>query len=189
MAQRGEPEPGHDRERAGEVAGEVHRVRSERCAALAARRAPGRRRTGPRRPPGRREQHDTYQVACTSPPPPEAHDRLRPRSAAASTRIAASPSADRFCALPCPYGCCGRPGVRPTPTAYSVSSAAAASTPECTASARMPRLPVGSRRATRRRRGASAAPSERTRVRRADSAIRDPRPGRPAPARRLRLTA
>src|SRR5918994_2051009 len=59
-----------------------------------------------------------------------------------AARIAASASAERCSALPCPYGCPVSAGRTATPTAKNVSSAATRSVPECSASEIRPRLPV-----------------------------------------------
>src|ERR671937_779297 len=84
----------------------------------------------------------------------------------ATTRIAASASAPRCSALPCPYWWATSAGRTATPTAKNVSSAATRSVPECAASETRPRLcdarPAPSFTAT----SAAAASTETRAVRR-----------------------
>ena len=86
---------------------------------------------------------------------------------AAAARNAASPRAARCWALPWPNGCSGSAGRSAIPTAYRVRPAAAASMPECTASARIPRLPLAKPTASLRSARPIAATSDATAVRRA----------------------
>ena len=155
---------------AGEVDSEVHRVGSECGAALAAR---GARRGGGARGVdhehhGRAAPPRTRSPAPLPPPPPQAQDR-RDRDPGRQPARGSRPRPAPRGSAPCRghRDARGSAGRSETPTAHSVSSAAPASTPECTASARMPRLPVAKPTMSLTATRASAAPSEKSAVRRA----------------------
>src|SRR5687768_10480958 len=82
------------------------------------------------------------------------------------TSTAASASAARCSALPCPYGCPGSAGRPATPIAKNVSRAATRSVPECTASDTRPRLPLARPVESLSPMRAQAAPTETSAVRR-----------------------
>src|SRR3954471_10873217 len=84
----------------------------------------------------------------------------------ASTRMPASPSADRGSAFPCPYWWPRSAGRAATPTAKKVRSAAIRSVPECAASESKPRLCVASPVPSLSAMSATAATTERSAVRR-----------------------